>query len=153
MEPYKRQAYVGQSAFAHKGGLHVAAVQKNRETYEHIDPERVGNHQRVLVSDLAGRSRAFRLAPPPDVDRAARAAAAHGHAGGGATVLAPMPGTVLALHVVTGDAVNAGDPIATLEAMKMEHVVAAPIAGRLAEMLVSPADQVVRGQPLGTIEP
>jgi 2-isopropylmalate synthase len=56
MEPYKRQAYVGQSAFAHKGGLHVAAVQKNRETYEHIDPERVGNRQRVLVSDLAGRS-------------------------------------------------------------------------------------------------
>jgi 2-isopropylmalate synthase len=56
MEPYKRQAYVGQSAFAHKGGLHVAAVQKNRETYEHIEPEKVGNRQRVLVSDLAGRS-------------------------------------------------------------------------------------------------
>jgi 2-isopropylmalate synthase len=47
---------VGASAFAHKGGLHVAAVQKNRETYEHIDPELVGNRQRVLVSDLSGRS-------------------------------------------------------------------------------------------------
>src|SRR5690606_25885787 len=56
IEPYKRQAYVGESAFAHKGGLHVAAVQKNRETYEHIDPELVGNRQRVLVSDLSGRS-------------------------------------------------------------------------------------------------
>lgn len=56
IEPYKRQAYVGDSAFAHKGGLHVAAVQKNRETYEHIDPERIGNRQRVLVSDLSGRS-------------------------------------------------------------------------------------------------
>lgn len=56
IEPYKRQAYVGESAFAHKGGLHVAAVQKNRETYEHIDPEQVGNRQRVLVSDLSGRS-------------------------------------------------------------------------------------------------
>lgn len=56
IEPLKRQAYVGVSAFAHKGGLHVAAVQKNRETYEHIDPELVGNHQRVLVSDLSGRS-------------------------------------------------------------------------------------------------
>jgi 2-isopropylmalate synthase len=56
IEPYKRQAYVGDSAFAHKGGLHVAAVQKNRETYEHIVPERVGNRQRVLVSDLSGRS-------------------------------------------------------------------------------------------------
>ena len=56
IEPYKRQAYVGASAFAHKGGLHVAAVQKNSETYEHIDPELVGNRQRVLVSDLSGRS-------------------------------------------------------------------------------------------------
>ena len=56
VEPNKRQAYVGASAFAHKGGLHVAAVQKNRETYEHIDSEIVGNHQRVLVSDLSGRS-------------------------------------------------------------------------------------------------
>ena len=56
LEPNKRQAYVGQSAFAHKGGLHVAAVQKNAETYEHIDPALVGNRQRVLVSDLSGRS-------------------------------------------------------------------------------------------------
>jgi len=56
LEPNKRQPYVGQSAFAHKGGLHVAAVQKQRETYEHIDPALVGNVQRVLVSDLAGRS-------------------------------------------------------------------------------------------------
>jgi 2-isopropylmalate synthase len=56
IEPFKRQAYVGESAFAHKGGLHVAAVQKNSETYEHIDPELVGNRQRVLVSDLSGRS-------------------------------------------------------------------------------------------------
>ncbi len=56
LEPNKRQAFVGQSAFAHKGGLHVAAVQKKAETYEHIDPALVGNAQRVLVSDLAGRS-------------------------------------------------------------------------------------------------
>ncbi len=56
LEPNKRQAYVGQSAFAHKGGLHVSAVQKNAETYEHIDPALVGNVQRVLVSDLSGRS-------------------------------------------------------------------------------------------------
>ncbi|WP_428100164.1 citramalate synthase [Candidatus Rariloculus sp.] len=56
IEPFKRQAYVGASAFAHKGGLHVAAVQKNSETYEHIDPELIGNRQRVLVSDLSGRS-------------------------------------------------------------------------------------------------
>ncbi len=56
INPNKRQAYVGDSAFAHKGGLHVSGVLKNRETYEHIDPELVGNRQRVLVSDLSGRS-------------------------------------------------------------------------------------------------
>ena len=54
--PNKRQAYVGDSAFAHKGGLHVSGIIKNRETYEHIEPELVGNRQRVLVSDLSGRS-------------------------------------------------------------------------------------------------
>jgi len=52
----KDQAYVGQSAFAHKGGVHVSAVMKESRTYEHIDPSLVGNHQRVLVSDLSGRS-------------------------------------------------------------------------------------------------
>jgi 2-isopropylmalate synthase len=56
IHPNKRQPYVGDSAFAHKGGLHVSGVLKNRETYEHIDPDLVGNRQRVLVSDLSGRS-------------------------------------------------------------------------------------------------
>jgi 2-isopropylmalate synthase len=56
LEPNKRQAFVGQSAFAHKGGLHAAAVAKKAETYEHIDPALVGNSQRILVSDLSGRS-------------------------------------------------------------------------------------------------
>jgi 2-isopropylmalate synthase len=55
-EPNKRQPYVGLSAFAHKGGVHVSAVQKNPLTYEHIDPAIVGNQQRVLVSDLSGQS-------------------------------------------------------------------------------------------------
>lgn len=55
LEPNKRQPYVGLSAFAHKGGVHVAAVQKNSRTYEHIDPALVGNRQRVLVSDLSGK--------------------------------------------------------------------------------------------------
>jgi len=56
IEPNKRQAFVGRSAFAHKGGVHVAAVQRNAATYEHIDPTSVGNVQRVLVSDLSGRA-------------------------------------------------------------------------------------------------
>jgi 2-isopropylmalate synthase len=54
--PNKHQPYVGDSAFAHKGGVHIDAVQKNPATYEHIIPELVGNRQRVLVSDYAGRS-------------------------------------------------------------------------------------------------
>ena len=53
---WNNQPYVGQSAFAHKGGVHVSAVRKNRETYEHIEPEAVGNHTRILVSDLSGKS-------------------------------------------------------------------------------------------------
>ncbi len=56
INPDKHQPYVGDSAFAHKGGMHVAGILKNRETYEHIDPDLVGNRQRVLVSDLSGRS-------------------------------------------------------------------------------------------------
>lgn len=50
-----RQAYVGGSAFAHKGGIHVAAVMRNEYSYQHIDPALVGNQKRVLVSDLSGR--------------------------------------------------------------------------------------------------
>lgn len=49
------QPYVGRSAFAHKGGIHVSAVLKDSATYEHIPPETVGNRQRVLLSDLSGR--------------------------------------------------------------------------------------------------
>ena len=54
--PQNSQPFVGRSAFAHKGGVHVSAVIKNPTAYEHIRPEQVGNKQRVLVSDLAGKS-------------------------------------------------------------------------------------------------
>jgi 2-isopropylmalate synthase len=53
---WNQQPFVGKSAFAHKGGVHVSAVRKNALTYEHIVPETVGNHQRILVSDLSGKS-------------------------------------------------------------------------------------------------
>ncbi|HTG01462.1 MAG TPA: citramalate synthase [Nitrospirota bacterium] len=52
----KRQPYVGDSAFAHKGGVHVDAVAKISRTYEHMTPELVGNRRRILVSDMAGKS-------------------------------------------------------------------------------------------------
>lgn len=50
------QPYVGKSAFAHKGGIHVSAILKDSKTYEHVEPESVGNRRRVLVSDLSGKS-------------------------------------------------------------------------------------------------
>jgi len=54
--PDRHAPYVGESAFAHKGGLHVSAVEKDPRSYEHIDPALVGNARRIVVSDQAGRS-------------------------------------------------------------------------------------------------
>ncbi len=54
--PNRYQPYVGRSAFAHKGGVHISAVERNPLTYEHIDPVLVGNKRRILVSDLSGRA-------------------------------------------------------------------------------------------------
>ncbi|PZC40930.1 MAG: 2-isopropylmalate synthase [Chloroflexi bacterium] len=53
--PNDKQPYVGKSAFAHKAGLHVAAITKSSGTYTHINPELVGNQERILVSELSGR--------------------------------------------------------------------------------------------------
>jgi 2-isopropylmalate synthase len=55
LAPNPRQPYVGASAFAHKGGIHVAAILKVEESYQHVDPALVGNTKRVLVSELSGR--------------------------------------------------------------------------------------------------
>jgi len=54
--PDSKAPYVGQSAFAHKGGIHVSAVNKIPDSYQHIDPQSVGNARRTLVSELSGRS-------------------------------------------------------------------------------------------------
>jgi len=53
--PNDHQPYVGKSAFAHKGGIHVAAMRRNETTYQHLDPALVGNRMRVVVSELSGR--------------------------------------------------------------------------------------------------
>jgi 2-isopropylmalate synthase len=53
---HKYLPYVGDSAFAHKGGVHVSAIRKSGVTYEHVQPEQIGNRQRVLISDLSGES-------------------------------------------------------------------------------------------------
>ncbi|MGH7908095.1 MAG: citramalate synthase [Candidatus Binataceae bacterium] len=70
--PIARQPYVGRSAFTHKAGLHVSAIERNARTYEHVDPAAVGNGRRVVLSELSGRAnimykaREFGLALEPD---------------------------------------------------------------------------------------
>ncbi|MEK7868100.1 MAG: citramalate synthase, partial [Candidatus Omnitrophota bacterium] len=56
MRPQDNQPFVGRSAFAHKGGVHINAVMKNPVSYEHVIPEKVGNHRRILVSELSGKT-------------------------------------------------------------------------------------------------
>ncbi|RME73664.1 MAG: citramalate synthase, partial [Chloroflexi bacterium] len=62
LTPNSHQPYVGQSAFAHKGGVHAAAIRKVEESYQHIDPSLVGNRRRTIVSELAGRGNILDMA-------------------------------------------------------------------------------------------
>ncbi|MDO8525787.1 MAG: citramalate synthase [Candidatus Omnitrophota bacterium] len=62
------EPFVGNSAFAHKAGVHVNAILKNSKTYEHVDPHAVGNHRRLLISELSGRSTILKKAGDMDID-------------------------------------------------------------------------------------
>jgi 2-isopropylmalate synthase len=68
LAPDKHQPYVGNSAFAHKGGVHVSAILRHPETYEHMRPELVGNQTRVLISDLSGRANILAKATEFDIN-------------------------------------------------------------------------------------
>ena len=68
MKPRDNQPFVGNSAFAHKAGVHVNAILKNTRTYEHVDPHLVGNHRRLLVSELSGKSMILKKAEDIDID-------------------------------------------------------------------------------------
>lgn len=68
LTPNHRLPFVGRSAFAHKGGVHVDAVLKHRSTYEHVDPEEVGNTRRMLISELSGSSTVVSKAAKHAVD-------------------------------------------------------------------------------------
>jgi 2-isopropylmalate synthase len=59
VRPEKKAPFVGESAFAHKAGMHVNGVQKNPSSFEHVDPETVGNKRRILLSELSGASNIF----------------------------------------------------------------------------------------------
>ena len=62
------EPFVGRSAFAHKAGVHVNAILKNPKTYEHADPHAIGNHRRLLISELSGRSTILKKAEEMDID-------------------------------------------------------------------------------------
>jgi 2-isopropylmalate synthase len=68
LSPQEQQPYVGDNAFAHKGGIHVDAVLKHAHTYEHVQPELVGNQRRILVSELSGKSNVLFKARENDID-------------------------------------------------------------------------------------
>ncbi len=148
-----------------RGGFRVNGRAVARLSTDRRDPHgphrgrRWRRHGRRIVRvgetvhlDLDGRSTAFRLAPPPDVDRAASAAAA-AHGVGPAELMAPMPGRILAVEASIGARVEAGDPVVVLEAMKMEHVVSAPVAGIVTGIDVEIGEQVERGRRLAVVEP
>lgn len=68
LAPDDHMPYVGQSAFAHKGGIHVAAMRRNINSYQHIDPKLVGNQMRTVVSELSGRGNLFSKAEELNLD-------------------------------------------------------------------------------------
>ncbi len=68
LAPDEHSAYVGNSAFAHKGGIHVAAMRRTAESYQHIEPTLVGNTMRVVVSELSGRGNLLSMAEEHGVD-------------------------------------------------------------------------------------
>ena len=68
MKQQDNQPFVGRSAFAHKGGVHINAVMKNPRSYEHAEPEKVGNHRRILVSELSGKTSIILKAKEMELD-------------------------------------------------------------------------------------
>jgi 3-methylcrotonyl-CoA carboxylase alpha subunit len=109
-----------------------------------VQPAAGGRVVDTVVID--GRARRLRLAPPPTADRSTI------QAGDADALAAPMPGRIVRVHVAEGDHVAANDPLLVLEAMKMEHVIAAAGAGRVSRVLVAVGDRVPRGAPLVTLD-
>ena len=104
---------------------------------------------RVVHLDVSGQSLAFELADAPTVAGAMRHAATHTE--GHATLLAPMPGQVVAVRAAAGDPVEAHATVVVVEAMKMEHAVTTPIAGVVSSLTVREGDQVQRGDLLAEV--
>jgi acetyl-CoA/propionyl-CoA carboxylase biotin carboxyl carrier protein len=108
------------------------------------------------VAEVDGRRVQVKvLVPEPpyrEVARRRRERAAAGGAGASGAVVSPMQGTVLDVKVAEGDAVEAGQVICIVEAMKMENEVTAPVAGRIAELAVAPLQPISIGERICAIE-
>lgn len=103
----------------------------------------------VAHVEVEGQSVELSLALPPTVDEAVRHAVAH--AGGGATLMAPMPGRVIAIRAAAGASVQAHATVIVIEAMKMEHAVVTPLAGKVTRIAVKEGQQVGRGELLAEV--
>jgi len=104
---------------------------------------------RAVHLDVGGQSLEFAIADAPTVDEAVRHAASH--AEGHATLVAPMPGRVVAVRVAAAASVAAHATVVVIEAMKMEHAVTTPIAGVVSNLVVREGDQVQRGDLLAEV--
>lgn len=108
----------------------------------------------VAHVSVDGASVAFRLAPPPGLAHTGgRSAAGEAASSGPSELRSPMPGVVVGVHVSPDARVQAGDPIATVEAMKMEHQIVAPGPARVEALLVRQGEQVERGRVVARLAP
>src|SRR5579871_3682265 len=113
--------------------------------------------ERVVTAEVDGRRVEVKVhVPEPPyrgLARRRRERAAAGAAGASGSIVSPMQGTVLDVKVAPGDAVEAGQVIAVIEAMKMENEVTAVVAGTVAELSVEPLQPIAIGQPIAVIDP
>ncbi|MFY8179233.1 MAG: biotin/lipoyl-containing protein, partial [Limnohabitans sp.] len=143
--------------YAHDGSLHlsvadVSATLVYREDGDALHISYAGQHTRVQVfHEVQGHDDVAHVFAPQGATRIT-VVDALAHAGevqeAGGRLTAPMPGKVVSFAVAAGDKVKAGQPLAVMEAMKMEHTIAAPADGEVLELLYAPGDQVAEGEEL-----
>ena len=136
----------------------MARVVVNGQTYDvrvlnsgsimSSETSRTAVEQPVAVPERVAEAPAVSPAPAPVQPAPSRPAAPVAGPVDGEPILAPIPGLILEIKVKVGDAVAAGQTVAVMEAMKMEHTIAAPHDGTVAELLYAPGDQVTEGVEL-----
>jgi 3-methylcrotonyl-CoA carboxylase alpha subunit len=147
--------------YAHDGTLQLCVADADgdvsgalgyREDGEALHISFAGQHARVQVfHEVQGHEDVAHVFAPHGATRIT-VVDALAHAGevqeAGGRLTAPMPGKVVSFAVKAGDKVKAGQPLAVMEAMKMEHTIAAPADGEVLELLYAPGDQVAEGEEL-----